>query len=139
MGHALHTAPTLGWSPREGWWCWDVPRAPTALRAGAPSPSARSITGCGTAFAAIPCASLRRRPVTFGGLGDRADGPACRAALCAASTELEKSLLRGLMAGALWTAARVSGHGMQTNSACPPCGAAHEDEVHILWDCPEWE
>ena len=60
----------------------------------------------------------------------------CRA-LRVASTELEKSLLRGLMAGALWTAARVLGHGMQTNSACPHCGAAHEDEVHVLWDCPE--
>ena len=53
--------------------------------------------------------------------------------------ELEKSLLRGLMVGAPWTAVRVSGHGMRTNSACPHCGAAHEDEVHVLWDCPEWE
>ena len=67
------------------------------------------------------------------------DGSACRAALRVASTELEKSLLRGLMAIALWTAARLSGHGMRTNSACPHCGAAHEDKVHVLWDCPEWE
>ena len=43
------------------------------------------------------------------------------------------------MAGAMWTAARVSDHGMRTNSACPHCGAAHEDEVHVLWDCSEWE
>ena len=56
-----------------------------------------------------------------------------------ASTELEKSVLRGLMAGALWKAARVSGHGMRTHSACPHCGAAHEDEVHVLLDCPQWE
>ena len=80
-----------------------------------------------------------RRPVTFGGLGDGADGPACRAALRLASMELEKPLLRGLLAGALWMAARVSGHGMQTNSACPHGEAAHEDEVHVLWDCLEWE
>ena len=65
-----------------------------------------------------------RRPITFGGLGDGADGPACRAALRAASTELEKSLLRGLLAGAMWTAARVSGHGTRANAACPHCGAA---------------
>ena len=77
--------------------------------------------------------------MAFGGLGDGADGPARHAALRAASTELEKSLLHGLMAGALWTAARVSGHGMRTNSACPHCGAAHKDEVHVLWDCPEWD
>ena len=25
VGHALRTMATLGWSPREGWWCWDVP------------------------------------------------------------------------------------------------------------------
>ena len=56
-----------------------------------------------------------------------------------ASTELEKSLLRGLMAGALWTAAQVSGHSMRNHSACPHCGAAHEDEDHVLWDSPEWE
>ena len=56
-----------------------------------------------------------------------------------ASMELEKSLLRGLMAGALWTAARVSSHGMRTHSACPHCGAAHEDEDHVVWECPNWE
>ena len=79
-----------------------------------------------------------RRPVTFGGLGEGADGPACRAALRAASTELEQLLLHGLLAGAMWTVARVSGHGMRANAACPHYGAAHEDEAHVLWDCPEW-
>ena len=52
------------------------------------------------------------------------------------ATGLDQSLLRGLLA--MWTAARVSGHGMRANSACPHCGAAHEDEAHVLWDCPEW-
>ena len=78
-----------------------------------------------------------RRPVTFGGSGDKADGPACRTALRAASTELEKSLLRRLMARAMWTAAKVSGRGTRTKSACPHCGAAHEDEVDVLCHCPE--
>ena len=40
-----------------------------------------------------------RSPVTFGKPGDGADGPACGAALRAASTEVKWSLLRGLMAG----------------------------------------
>ena len=80
-----------------------------------------------------------RRPITFGGLRDGADNPASRAAMRVAATELERSLLRGLLAGALWTAARVRGHRMRDNSACPHCRAAHEDEIHILWDCPEWE
>ena len=62
-----------------------------------------------------------------------------RVALPAASTELEKSLLRGLLVGAMWTAARVSGHGLRAIAACPHCGVAHEDEAHVLWDCPEWD
>ena len=28
---------------------------------------------------------------------------------------------------------------MRTNSACPHCGAAHEDEARVLWECPEWD
>ena len=78
-------------------------------------------------------------PVTLGGLGDGADGLACRAAMRVAPTELGRSLLRGLMVAALRTATRVSGHGMRTNSTCPHCGAAHEDEVHDLWGSLEWE
>ena len=80
-----------------------------------------------------------RRPVTFEGPSDGADGPACRARMWAASTELERSLLRGLLTGAPLRAVRVSGHRMHTNSVCPHCGAAHEDEEHVLWVCPEWE
>ena len=38
----------------------------------------------------------------------------------------------------MWTAAWVSGHGLRANAACPHCGAAHEDEAHVLWDYPEW-
>ena len=138
VGRELRTAASLGWTPSEGWWCWDVPGQEYHLH-----------------FVQEPLRQLQhrvrdslrghssrqqeaRRPVTFAGLGDGADGPACRAALRAASTELEKSPLRGLVAGAMWTAARVSGHGTRTNSACPRCGAAHEDEAHVLWDYPEW-
>ena len=138
MGRALRTAASLGWTPRQGWWCSDIPWQEHPLH-----------------FVQEPLRQLRhrvrdslrnhssrqleaRRPVTFGGLADGADGPACRAALRAASTELEISLLRGLLAGAMWTAARVSGHGTRANSACPRRGAAHEDEALVLWESPEW-
>ena len=84
------------------------------------------------------CGLEARCPAPYGGLGDGADGGACRA-LRAASTELEASVLRGLLAGALWTAARVCGHNMQATSSCPGCGSQHEDEAHVLWDCPSWE
>ena len=137
VGCALRTAASLCWTPREGWWCWDIPGQEHPLHF--VQEPLRQLQY--RVRDSLRCHSSRqleaRRPVTFGGLGDGADGPACRAALWAASTELEKSLLRGLLAGAMWTAARVSGHGMRANSECPHYGAAHEDEAHVLWECPE--
>ena len=91
----------------------------------------------------LRCHAMRRlearRPATYGRLGDGVDGEACRAALRVASTELEAPLLRGLLAGALWTAAHVRGHNMRATSSCPGCSSQHEDEAHVPWDCPLWE
>ena len=138
VGRALRTAASLGWTPHEGWWCWDVPGQEYRLHF--VKEPFRQLQH--RVRDSLRCHSSRqleaRRPVTFGGLGDGADGTAYRAALRAACKELEKSLLRGLLAGAMWTAARLSGHGMRANAACPHCSAAHEDEAHVLWDCPEW-
>ena len=138
VGRALRTAASLGWTPHEGWWCWDVPGQEHPLHF--VQEPLRQLQH--RVRDSLRCHSARqleaRRPVTLGGVGDGADGPDCRAALRAASKEVEKSLLRGLLAGAMWTAARVSGHGMRANAACPHCGAAHENEAHVLSDCPEW-
>ena len=71
--------------------------------------------------------------------GDEANDPACCAAMRITSVELEKSTLRNLMAGALCSAARVSGRGTRTHSACPNCGAENEDKIHVLWAYAEWE
>ena len=51
-----------------------------------------------------------RHTATYGGLRDGFDGEGRCAALRVASTELGASLLWGLLARALWTAARVRGH-----------------------------
>ena len=138
-GRALRTAASLGWTPREGWWCWDIPGQEHPLHL-VQEPLRQLQHRVRDNVRCHSSSQLEARcPVTFGGLCDRGDGPACRAALWAASTELEKSLLCGLLAGAMWIAIRVSGHGMRTNSACPHYGAAHEDEAHVLWECPEWD
>ena len=54
----------------------------------------------------------------------------------------EALLLRGSLSGALWTSARVLGHRQRTALTRPLCGAAYENEVHVLWDClrctPAW-
>ena len=71
--------------------------------------------------------------------GDGVDGDACWRALRVAATELEASLLQGLLVGVLWRAAHVHGHNMRVTLSCPDCGSSHEDEAHVLWDCPSWE
>ena len=79
------------------------------------------------------------RPGTFGGLGGAVHGQACREGVHVASTEGEQSILRGLLAGATWTACRAAGHAILRSDKCPFCRGAPETEPHILWDCPRWE
>ena len=139
FGRALHVVRLLGWQPLEGGWSWVVPGQTEPLHL--VQEPMRKIQY--RVRDSLRCHAMRgleaRRPATYGGLGDGVDGEACRAALRVASTELEASLLRGLLAGALWTAARVRGHNMRATSSCPGCGSQHEDEVHVLWDCPSCE
>ena len=128
-----------GAGPREDWWCWDIPGQEHPLHF-VQDPLRQLQHRVWDSLHSHSSRQLEaRRPLTFGGVGNGADGVACRAALRAASTEREKSLLRGLLAGAMWTAAGASGHGMGTNSACSHCGAAHEDEAIVLRECPEWD
>ena len=42
-------------------------------------------------------------------------------------------LAEGLLHEVQWM---LSGHGTPNDSACPHYSAAHEDEVHVFWDCP---
>ena len=81
----------------------------------------------------------RRRPGTFGGLGGALHRHTCPEGLHVASTEGERSILRGLLAGATWTAGRAAGHGILRLDKCPFCRGAPETEPHILWDYPRWE
>ena len=56
-----------------------------------------------------------------------------------AATETETSLLRGFLAGAVWTAAWVQGRRLRDSVRCPSCGALHKDKASIRWDCLECE
>ena len=56
-----------------------------------------------------------------------------------ASTEGERSILRGLLAGAAWTAGRAAGHAGLRSERCPFYHGARETEPHIPWDCPRWD
>ena len=72
MGSALHTNATLGWSPREGWWCWDVPgHRPLHF---VQEPLRQVEHQVRPTFAAIPRANGGAAPGHLRGLGDGAHG-----------------------------------------------------------------
>ena len=123
FGLALHVVRLLGWQPLEGWWSWVVPGQAEPLHL--VQEPMRQIQH--RVRHSLRCHAMRgletRRPATYGGLGDVVDREACRAALRVASTELEASVLRRLLAGALWTAARLRGHHMGATSSCTGCGS----------------
>ena len=77
----------------------------------------------------------KRRPRIFGGMGARlgreltlSELALSELALC--TTELDKSLLRGVLAGAVWTADRAHRRGLSHDDRCP---------YHLLWWCEAWK
>ena len=50
----------------------------------------------------------------------------------------ERSLLRTLLTGALWTAQGAHRCGLRASPVCPYCQAEAEMEAHILWRCAAW-
>ena len=82
----------------------------------------------------------KRRPRVFGGIGTRLDRELTLSELVCCATELDKSVLRGAMAGALWTADRAHRRGLRQDDRCPYCDkGSWEDEDHLLWCCAAWK
>ena len=88
MGRALCTAASLGLTPHEGSWCWDVPGQEHPLHFVQEPHRQLQHRGRDSLRTHSSCQLEARRRVTFVWLGDRAEGTNCRAALRAASTEL---------------------------------------------------
>ena len=60
--------------------------------------------------------------------------------IAACDTKLDRSLLRGVMAGAIWTADRAHGRGLRPDGDFPYCPReVREDEDHLLWRCVAWK
>ena len=134
VGRALQSLRQLRWEAVHGWWVWRVPgqREQLHLVLGDWGEVCHRVRESQryTALAALE----RHRPATFGGLGAEVCRPACTQGMTVASSETERSLLRALQAGA-----RVRKHQISDLAACPYCGGPPETEVHLLWDCPQWQ
>ena len=82
----------------------------------------------------------RRRPRSFGGMVARLDRDLTLLKLNLCATELDKSMLRGVLAAALWTADRVYRRGLRPDDRCPYYDqGVPEDEDHLLWWCEAWK
>ena len=82
----------------------------------------------------------KRRPRVLGCMGARLDRDPTMSELARCATELDKSLLRGVMAGALWTADRAHRRGLRQGDRCSYCDkGSREDEDHLLWWCAAWK
>ena len=81
----------------------------------------------------------KRRPRISGSMGAPLDREVTLSELALCATELDKSLLRGVQAGAVWTASRAHHRGLRQDDGCPyyPTGT-REDEDHLLWWCEAW-
>ena len=138
MGRALRAAHRLGWSPAQGWWEWSTPMRtqPISFLQGGWGALCHTLRDALRYAAAQRLAA--RRPRLYAGLGCGPNREIVRMAL-RNLTELDASLLRGVFAGAIWTAQRAHARGLRGDPACPYCTTgASEDEEHILWDCPRW-
>ena len=75
---------------------------------------------------------VARRPRLFTGLGCAANKQLLPPTL-RGLVELDASLLRGAMAGSIWTAHRAHARGLRDSPLCPYCdGKVPETEEHIF-------
>ena len=140
LGRALREFRRLGWRNQRGWWSWTMPR--TGI-------SVHLVHTAKEYVEHLFRESLRehrlealekRRPRLFGGMGARIDRVLTLSEVARCATELDKSMLRGVMAGALWTADRAHRRGLRQDGNCPYCSkGTREDEDHLLWWCAAWK
>ena len=124
----------------RGWWQWSLPHSATVVHlVHAPKEYVEHLFR--EALRENQLTALeKRRPRTFGGMGARLDRTLTLSDIAACDTELDKSLLRGVMVGAIWTANRAHRRGLCPDGDCPYCPrGVREDEDHLLWRCAAWK
>ena len=81
---------------------------------------------------------IARRLRQFAGMHHHTNRRLVCASIASFQSKQERSLLRTLLRGGLWTTVQAHQRGMITSQCCPYCQQADETEQHILWECAEW-
>ena len=112
LGPALQEFKRLGWHSMRGWWQWSLPHSATVVHlVHTPKEYVEHLFREARRENELT-ALEKRRPRTFGGMGARLDRTLTLSDIAACDMELDKSLLRGVMAEAIWTADRAHQRGL---------------------------
>ena len=140
LGRALQEFRRLGWRTLRGWWSWSMPRTGISVHLVHASKEYVEHLFRESLREHHLEALEKRRPRLFGGMGAWIDRELTLSKLARCATELDRSMLRGVMAGALWTADRAHRRGLRQDDKCPYCSkGSREDEDHLLWWCKAWK
>ena len=140
LGQALHEFRKLGWRCRRGWWQWTMPRTGWAVHlAHAPKEYVEHLFRESLMESQLAVLE-KRRPRPFGGMAARLNRDLTLSELAMCAIELDKSLLMGALAGAIWTADRPHRRRLRPDDYCPYCTkGVREDRDHLLWWCTAWK
>ena len=133
MGQALKELSRLGWQATCGWWQWTYSGALAPVNMAMESQEA---------VEHVVREELRRRellqaehcrPRLFAGIGGSIHRGLTLAYLHPCTAELDKSIMRGALTGAIWTAVCANERGLWPTRVCPYREKQEpEDEEHLL-------
>ena len=138
FGRAVQTAQECGWAPMQGWWGWKVPGQSEPLMLNGDKQTVKHEVREQLRKQLLD-SLVQQRPRLFAGLHYATNRQLLQPSIASFGSELERTILRGVLSGATWTALRAYQRGLRTSSACPFCNASPEDEEHILWHCVAWD
>ena len=82
-----------------------------------------------------------RRPRQYEGVGEGVVKGQVNDYMHSCTPQIKKSLLLGVLTGAVRTADQAHRRGLRGEAACPYCNGSGEveDEDHLLWGCTAWD
>ena len=138
FGRALQILHNWGLTPAQGWWEWTAPGvAQTLSLIGDKAEVKHHVRE--QLRAQLIAQLIQRRPRQFTGMHYTTNRRLVPQSILSFTSVLERSLLRTILAGGVWTALRAHQRGMRPSSDCPFCGKAAEIEQHIFWSCEAWQ
>ena len=133
-GRAMSTAQECGWVATQGCSGWKVPgrQEPLLLYEEENTIKHEVREQLRSQMLNSP---VQRRPRPFAGAHYTTCRRLVQPSIASFATELQRSILRGILSGSTGQPSGAYQRGMRATSTCPYCGNAPENDVHIFWQC----